>query len=257
MWPGSLVSNQAWQQFGQTTSTSDWPWEGICHDKTDRSHLFLECVNGEAQTMCSKPLSEKGRGQGRFGVVKFVVDFAVEFWACQQRGSGGEKISARFSPSMTTVQWDPRKSPWISPSQNLFLTEIEFHGNFVCMRFSLQISPATFFATNFAGKSFCRHQFFAGAVFRRRHFFAGSIFRRTHPSCWAQKHQLGVSASFSKRQAKQPQATSMHPLVTGENFYFYSFIMTITIHSNFRILQPKFFAGVSLCRLVAIMHLLT
>ena len=29
--------------------------------------------------MCSKPLIEKGRGQGRFGVVKFVVDFAVEF----------------------------------------------------------------------------------------------------------------------------------------------------------------------------------
>ena len=151
-------------------------------------------------------------------VVKFVVDFAVEFWACKQRVSGGEKISARFSLSMTMVQWDPRKSPWNSPFQNLFLTEIEFHGNFVCMRFSLQISPATFFATNFAGKMFRRHQFFAGAVFCR-----------THPSCWAQKHQLGVSASFSKRQAKQPQATSMHPLVTGESSDFSSFIMTITI----------------------------
>ena len=149
----------------------------MCHDKTDRSHLFLERVNGEALTMCSKPLIEKGRcKKNRFGVVKFVVDFAVEFWACKQRVSGGEKISARFSPSMTTVPWDPRKSPWISPFQNLFLTKIEFHGNFVCMRFSLQILPATFFATNFASKFFCRHQFFAGAVFRRHRFSPAAFF---------------------------------------------------------------------------------
>ena len=55
-----MVSNQTWQQLGQTTSTNDWPWGGICHVKTDRSHLFLECVNGEALTMCSKPLIAEG-----------------------------------------------------------------------------------------------------------------------------------------------------------------------------------------------------
>ena len=118
---------------------------------------------------------------------------------------------------------------------------------------------------NFAGDIF-RHEFrwqnvspgtnFSPAPFSPAPFFAGSIFRRTHPSCWVQKHQFGISASFSKRQAKQPQATFMHPLVTGENSHFYSFIMTITTmsttHSNFRIMQLKFFAGVSFCWLVAI-----
>ena len=44
------------------------------------------------------------------------------------------------------------------------------------MRFSLQISPATFFATNFAGKIFRRRQFFAGAVFRRRRFSPAAFF---------------------------------------------------------------------------------
>ena len=57
----------------------------------------------------------------------------------------------------------------------------------------------------------------------------------------------------------QPQATFMRPVVTGEQIAFLVLYheyhnrncMSIT-HSNFQILQLKFFAGVSLCRLVAI-----
>ena len=117
---------------------------------------------------------------------------------------------------------------------NFAISKFVSHRNRIPRQFCLH----AFFTANFAGDIF-RHEFrrqnFSPAPFFRRRrfspapFFAGSILRRAHPSRWAQKHQLGVSASFSKRQAKQPQATSMHPLVTGENSYFYSFIMTITI----------------------------
>ena len=132
-----------------------------------------------------------------------------------------KKNSARFLPSMTTVQWDPRKI-----TLNLAISKFVSHRNRIPRQFCLH----AFFTANFAGDIF-RHEFrrqnFSPAPIFRRHrfspapFFAGSIFRRAHPSFWAQKHQLGVSASFSKRQAKQPQATSMHPLVTGENSIFF------------------------------------
>ena len=131
-----------------------------------------------------------------------------------------------MGPSKITLNFAISK--FVSPA------EIEFHGNLTaCVlhckfrrrHFSPRISPAKFFA----GINFSPAPIFRQRRFSPVPFFAGSIFRCTHPSCWAQKHQVGVSASFSKRQAKQPQATSMHPLVTGEIFHFYSFIMTITI----------------------------
>ena len=72
-------------------------------------------------------------------------------------------------------------------------------------------------------------------IFRRRRFSPAPFFRQqqfslrwpftlssktpTQPCCFL----------FSKWQAKQPQATRMHPVVTGEKSHFYSLIMTITI----------------------------
>ena len=100
-----------------------------------------------------------------------------------------------------------------------------------------QFCLRAFFVANFAGnifrREFRRRHFSPAPIFRRRlfspaPFFAGSIFRRTHLSCCPPKPPLPVAASFSKRQAKQPQATSMCPVVTGEKSHFYSFIMTIT-----------------------------
>ena len=188
----------------------------------------------------------------------FVVDFAVAFWTCKQRVSGGENISEGFSPPTTTVQWDPRKSPWTSPFQNLFLAEVEFHGNFVCSHLSLQISPATFFAANFAGKSFRQRQFFASAVFRRRRFSPAAFSCCAHPSAALQNTNSALLPPFQKAS----KATPSYFCVLCRYWWKVLFLFVyhdyrnrncmLTTHSNFRILQLKFFAGVSLCRLVAI-----
>ena len=181
----------------------------------------------------------------------------------QAKGFRWWKISARFSLSLTTVQWDPRKSPWISPFQNLFLTEIKFHGNFVCVRFSLQISPATFFATNFAGKMFRRHQFFAGTnfspapFFRRRQFSPAAFFAALTLHAGLKTPTRRFCLLFKKASKAAPS----YLYAPSRYWWKFPFLFVYhdhhnrncmsTTHSNFRILQLKFFAGVSLCRLVA------
>ena len=108
------------------------------------------------------------------------------------------------------------------------------HRNRIPRQFCLH----AFFTENFAGNIF-RHEF------RRQIFFAGTNFspapffrqRRFSPAAFfaaltlhaALKNNNSVLLLLFKRQAKQPQATSMRPVVTGENSHFYSFIMTSTI----------------------------
>ena len=120
-------------------------------------NLFLECVNGETvKLMCSKPLIAEGAWPRQIWVVKFVVDFAVAFLSLQAKVSGGEKF------------------------QNLFLTEINFHGNFVCVHLSPQISPVVLSPRISPANFFRQRQFFAGAIFRKRRFSPAVIFAALH-----------------------------------------------------------------------------
>ena len=65
----------------------------------------MECVNDDTlKTMRSNSLIAEGHGQGRFGVVKFVVDFVVACLNLQTKVCGGEKNSVCFSPPTTMVQ---------------------------------------------------------------------------------------------------------------------------------------------------------
>ena len=66
--------------------------------------LFLERVDGETlKALARYRLLQKGHGQGRSGVVKFVVDLTVAFLSLQAKGSSGKRIS----PQTTTVQRNP------------------------------------------------------------------------------------------------------------------------------------------------------
>ena len=95
------------------------------------------------------------------------------FWACKQRVSGGENISAHFSPPTMTVQWDPSKI-----TLNFAISKFVSHRHKIPWQFCLR----AFVAANFAGHIFRREfrwQFFSPApIFRRRQFFAGAVFRR-------------------------------------------------------------------------------
>ena len=113
--------------------------------------------------MCSNPLNAEGAWPRQIWGGENCGGW--HFKACKQRVSGGEETSARFSLPTTTVQWDPSKITLNSPFPNLFLTEIEFHGNFVFVHLSLQVSPVIFFAANFAGTNFSPAPFVSGTFF--------------------------------------------------------------------------------------------
>ena len=141
-----------------------------------------------------------------------------------------KKLRRVFLPPTTTVQWDPSIiTLFFLPFQNLFLTEIRFHGKFVCVHLSPQILPVKLFAANFASKMFRRRQFFAGAVFRRHRFSPAAVFAALTLHAALKNINSALLPPLKKRQAKQPQATCMCPVVTGEKSHFYFLIMTITI----------------------------
>ena len=136
-------------------------------------------------------------------------------------------------------------------------------------RIPRQFCLRAFVAANFAGNIFCRQ--FRRQIFRRRQFFAGAVFRRRRFSPEAffaaltlllrSKTPTRHCCLLFRKQAKQPQATSVYSIVTGEKipllFVYHDYHnrnCMLTTHSNFRILQLKFFAGVLLCRLVAVRH---
>ena len=253
-WPGLLVSNQTWQQFGQTTwlalgRHSSWfvrqiPLVPEMRKRWDADNNVLQTTSGR-----------RGMAKADLGWWNLWWILRWRFWACKERGSGGENNSVRFSPPTTMVQRDPSKSPWISPFQNMFLTEIPHQ---FCLR--------AFVFANFAGNIFAAN--FVGTLFRRRQFFRQSLFS---PSPFFCRQQFSPHWPFmlpSKTPTRPccllfPEAKQSWPkllvgalslLVKIEILFllrdYHNRNCMSTTHSNFQILQLKCFAGVSLCRLV-------
>ena len=151
------------------------------------------------------------------------------FWACKQRVSGGEKISARFSPPTTTVQWDPTKI-----TLNFAISKFVSRRHKIPWQFCLRAFVAANFASHIFRREFRRQFFFAGAdfspapIFRRRRFSPAPFFAALSLHA-ALKHTNSALLPPFQKQSKQPQPTCTCPIVTGEKAHFYSLIITITI----------------------------
>ena len=105
--------------------------------------------------------------------------------------------------------------------------------------------------------------FFAAPIFRKCRFspvpfFASSIFRRAHPSAALQNTNSALLPPFQKASKATPSYFCVLCRCWCKipfSFVYHDYHncdCVLTTHSNFRILQPKSFAGVSLCRLVSI-----
>ena len=130
-----------------------------------------------------------------------------------------------------------------------------------CLRalIAANFASSIILAANFAGKISRRPQFFAGAVFRRRRFSPAAVFAALTLHAALKNTNSALLLPVFKKASKAATSYFHAPCRCWRKIAFLSPYhgyhnrnCMSTTHSNFQILQFGFFAGISLCRLVAI-----
>ena len=179
--------------------------------------MCLERVNGATlKTICSKPLFAERAWPRQIGMVKFVVDFAVEFLSLQAKGFRGcEHFGAFFAANDDGATGPLENHPvfchfrfCFSPKKNFtaILSACICRRKFRRLNFSPRISPAKLLAP-----------IFRRCPFSPAPFFAGTVFATLSIHATLENTNSALLPPSQKRQAKRPQATCTRPVITGES----------------------------------------